>query len=171
MSRYDVKSIARSNLPIGGAPTTTSKPKPFSASKEQVQFLSGASNTLTFSKPIKQDHHHHQMVDYWSLLGFHTSTLSPILESSFPFRTATNFTMDFSSASTGFLSQPHPTNGSTSNNSSSDSVPFATLNGLNSSDSCYEVSGYSSWAAAAAPSLHHSFQVAKSSLSVFQTSI
>ena len=196
MSRYDVKSIANSNLPIGGA-ITTGKPKTSPSdsasdsgsrrSEEQVQVLSGPSNTLIFSKPLKQDHH--QSVDYWSVLGYQASTLNsvvknPILESSFPFQTSSNLTMDFSTASAGFLCngggyiQQQQSNSSSSTASSSNSIPYATpVNGLNSSTS-YEVSGYNSWAAAtaaaaaaaAAPSLH-SFQAAKPSLSVFQTPI
>lgn len=85
MSRYDVKSIASSNLPIGGItgkPTTQSdschidgagarsddRDTPSSASS--VNFPSQPpSSTLSFALPIKQD-----TTDYWSILGYPSST-------------------------------------------------------------------------------------------------
>ncbi|PIA26178.1 hypothetical protein AQUCO_09600025v1 [Aquilegia coerulea] len=82
MSRYDVKSIASSSLPIGGI---TSKPRASSESDNKssgdgtrsmedhpdvtsVSFASPPSSsttTLSFGIPVKQD-----ATDYWSLLGY-----------------------------------------------------------------------------------------------------
>lgn len=90
MSRYDVKSIANSTLPIGGlssknknstdcvsesksheASRSDERADPSSASS--VTFASQqqqpSSSTLSFAIPIKQD-----TSDYWSILGYHNNT-------------------------------------------------------------------------------------------------
>ncbi|KAH9805912.1 AP2-like ethylene-responsive transcription factor AIL5 [Citrus sinensis] len=92
MSRYDVKSIANSNLPIGGI---TGKSKNSSESVSDCKSLDGgsrsddrdissasshlaafasshpATSTLSFALPIKQD----PSADYWSnLLGYQNNT-------------------------------------------------------------------------------------------------
>lgn len=204
MSRYDVKSIANSNLPIGGGATTAARTKTFPSdsasdngsrrSEEQVQVISSASNSLIFSKPLKQyDQNHHnqnQSVDYWSsVMGYQVAAAAmnnsntvknTILESSYPYQSCSSMTaMDFSStASTGFINNIHgnlgyiqvqaqeESNSSSSTNSSSNSIPFATpING-------YEVSaGYSSWAAATAAAAATASDVPSSLHSLIQTPI
>lgn len=94
MSRYDVKSIANSNLPIGGI---TGKSKNSSESVSDSKSLDGgsrsddrdissasshlaafasshpATSTLSFAVPIKQD----PAADYWSnLLGYQNNTVA-----------------------------------------------------------------------------------------------
>lgn len=85
MSRYDIKSIANSTLPIGGLSSknknsTDSAPdsKNHDASRSDERDPSSASSvtfgtlqppsssTLSFALPIKQD-----PSDYWSILGYH----------------------------------------------------------------------------------------------------
>ncbi|KAK9274530.1 hypothetical protein L1049_021779 [Liquidambar formosana] len=193
MSRYDVKSIANSNLPIGGI---TGKPKTSSdsvsdgkstvepnrsddradlSSASSVTFASqpsATSSTLSFAIPIKQD-----PTDYWSILGYHNnSSLNNVKNSSVAasyggsaFQSHhTPFNMDYSATSAVNDSNNGFLNGgfNIQQQQHSSSIPYATPIALNSSNS-YEVSGYGSWVA---PSLH-SFQTAKPSLSVFQTPI
>ena len=88
MSRYDVKSIANSNLPIGGisgksknSSESVSDSKSIDLSRSDDRDLSSASSvtfasqptttsTLSFSMPIKQD-----PSDYWTnILGFQNTT-------------------------------------------------------------------------------------------------
>ncbi|KAJ7979451.1 AP2-like ethylene-responsive transcription factor [Quillaja saponaria] len=88
MSRYDVKSIANSNLPIGGLSIKSkSASESVSESKSQegrrsedrdhssassVTFASHpTSSTLSFAVPIKQD-----PSDYWSILGYQNPSLN-----------------------------------------------------------------------------------------------
>lgn len=86
MSRYDVKSIANSNLPIGGI---SGKPKNSSESASDTKSIDGSrsddrdpsssssvtfasqppASTLSFAIPIKQD-----PSDYWSILGYQNTT-------------------------------------------------------------------------------------------------
>ncbi|KAI4344415.1 hypothetical protein L6164_011646 [Bauhinia variegata] len=133
MSRYDVKSIANSNLPIGGLSskaknstdslsetktheTSRSDDKDLSSASSSVPFAlhsQPSSSTLSFAIPIKQD-----PSDYWSILGyqnpslngdkssFQSSTNGSALQSS----NATPFNMDFSAAAS------NSTSGSESNN-------------------------------------------------------
>ncbi|KAJ8767492.1 hypothetical protein K2173_017536 [Erythroxylum novogranatense] len=98
ISRYDVKSIANSNLPVGGVSgksknslESASDSKSFDASRSDdlssassVTFANNsqpAASTLSFAIPIKQD-----TSDYWSnIFGFQTmsttTTSSPTLNS------------------------------------------------------------------------------------------
>jgi len=88
MSRYDVKSIANSTLPIGGLSSknknsgdSASESKSHEASRSDERDPSSASSvtfgsqqqasssTLSFAIPIKQD-----PSDYWSILGYHNPT-------------------------------------------------------------------------------------------------
>ncbi|KAK2646101.1 hypothetical protein Ddye_021296 [Dipteronia dyeriana] len=88
MSRYDVKSIANSNLPIGGingksknsSESAASDSKSIDGSRSDDRDISSAppvtfashptSSNLSFAVPIKQD-----LPDYWSsILGYQTST-------------------------------------------------------------------------------------------------
>ena len=172
MSRYDVKTIANSNLPVGGGATGAGKAKASpsdSTSDNRTRRPEDQSNTLIFSKPDD-----HQLFDQLSVWGYQkNNNNNPILESSFPFQSCSN-NMYISTAPTGLLSNGNggyiqqqqqesnittsTTNSNSSSSSSSILIPYATpINGINS----YEVSGYSSWSAA----------TAKSSLYVFQTPI
>lgn len=126
MNRYDVKSIANSNLPIGGISGGKSKNSSESASDSRsiegsrsddrdlssassVTFASQpATSTLSFAIPIKQD-----PSDYWtSILGYQNtsakntssgivapSTLYQSSTSSPPFQSPTAFSMDFNANS------------------------------------------------------------------------
>ncbi|KAJ6731571.1 AP2-LIKE ETHYLENE-RESPONSIVE TRANSCRIPTION FACTOR BBM [Salix purpurea] len=127
MSRYDVKSIANSNLPIGGisgksknSSESVSDSKSIDLSRSDDRDLSSASSvtfasqpttsTLSFSMPIKQD-----PSDYWTnILGYQNTTMnntknsssivapSTLLQSStgFPaFQGPTAFSMDFNTHS------------------------------------------------------------------------
>ncbi|KAJ6857127.1 AP2-like ethylene-responsive transcription factor AIL5 [Populus alba x Populus x berolinensis] len=129
MSRYDVKSIANSNLPIGGisgksknSPESVSDSKSIDVSRSDDRDLSSASSvtfasqpttsTLSFAMPIKQG-----PSDYWTnILGYQNSTTtmnntknsssivapSTLLQSStgFPaFQGPTAFSMDFNTNS------------------------------------------------------------------------
>ncbi|XP_042477298.1 AP2-like ethylene-responsive transcription factor AIL5 isoform X2 [Macadamia integrifolia] len=194
MSRYDVKSIANSNLPIGGITNKTNKTSSESASDNKsgsddrdhlssassVSFVSQpSSTTLSFAIPIKPD-----PSDYWSILGYHNQNQNN------PSQTATTISlyqdgflnggMDFSATSGGAANGSNnngflnggvggfvggPQCGSTNG---SISIPFATpITVSGSSSNSYEGSSYGSWIA---PSLH-AFQSAKPNLSVFQTPI
>ncbi|XP_043721625.1 AP2-like ethylene-responsive transcription factor AIL5 isoform X2 [Telopea speciosissima] len=192
MSRYDVKSIANSNLPIGGITNKTkassesisdnksgSDDRDHISSASSVSFVSQpSSTTLSFAIPIKPD-----PSDYWSILGFQN-----------PCQTATTMSlyqdgflngMDFSATSAaaaaannnnnnGFLNGGGGGGGGggfmvpqSSSTNSSISIPFATPITVSGSSNSYEGSSYGSWIA---PSLH-AFQSAKPNLSVFQTPI
>ncbi|KAM3762469.1 hypothetical protein ACB098_01G348700 [Castanea mollissima] len=90
MSRYDVKSIANSNLPIGGMSSKSKNSSDSAASdsksidggsRSDERDLSSASSitfasqpsssSLSFAIPIKQD-----PSDYWSILGYQNSATS-----------------------------------------------------------------------------------------------
>jgi AP2-like factor (ANT lineage) len=129
MSRYDVKSIANSNLPIGGisgksknSSESVSDSKSIDVSRSDDRDLSSASSvtfasqpitsTLSFAMPIKQD-----PSDYWTnILGYQNSTTtmnntknsssivapSTLLQSStsfHAFQAPTAFSMDFNTNS------------------------------------------------------------------------
>ncbi|KAA8522760.1 hypothetical protein F0562_009078 [Nyssa sinensis] len=197
MSRYDIKSIANSNLPVGGI---TGKSKTSSDSVSDNKSLDGgrsddrdlssvssvtfasqpATSTLSFALPIKQD-----PTEYWSILGYQnsslnnaknpsatTSTLFPASTNVIPFQGTTPFSMDISTTSR--VSETNNNNGffnggylQQQNNSTSSSIPFAMPITLNSANN-YEGSDLGNWINA--PSLH-SFQSAKPNLSVLQTPI
>ncbi|KAG7972529.1 hypothetical protein I3843_07G189200 [Carya illinoinensis] len=120
MSRYDVKSIANSNLPIGGGKSKTSSEsvsdsKSIDGSRSDDRDLSSASSVafasqpstsaLSFAIPIKQD-----PSDYWSILGYQNSSLnnaknpslaphlfqSSVNGSAYHSNTSVPFSMDFS---------------------------------------------------------------------------
>ncbi|KAG9456366.1 hypothetical protein H6P81_000874 [Aristolochia fimbriata] len=127
MSRYDVKSIASSNLPIGGITSNKAKASESSSSSsdnkmieaKQVEdsFGSHSSSSLNFALPIKTDYH-----DYWSLLALQNPSQSDSKNNSTCSTTAStsgfvstsgfqSLSMDFSTASSishqsgsGFLS-------------------------------------------------------------------
>ena len=126
MSRYDVKSIANSTLPIGGLSSknknstdslsesksheaTRSDERDPSSANSSVTFASQqqpSSSTLSFAIPIKQD-----PSDYWSILGY---PHNPALESAA--RNSTSVT-----APTSF--QPS-NNGTSLQSSGSTTTPF-----------------------------------------------
>ncbi|KAI4335412.1 hypothetical protein L6164_014057 [Bauhinia variegata] len=139
MSRYDVKSIANSNLPIGGL---SSKAKnstdshsetkshegsrsddrdPSSASASSslpfASYSQPSSSTLSFAIPIKQD-----PSDYWSILGYQNHSLTAAKSSfqstsngsSLQSSNATPFNADFSAAAASNSSTT--TTGSEGNN-------------------------------------------------------
>ncbi|XP_042055911.1 AP2-like ethylene-responsive transcription factor AIL5 isoform X2 [Salvia splendens] len=74
MSRYDIRSIASSNLPIGGAntkPKTTTESTPDhkpsqGKSKEELSF---PTSTINFALPVKHDH----SASLWAALGYQNS--------------------------------------------------------------------------------------------------
>ncbi|XP_058755420.1 AP2-like ethylene-responsive transcription factor AIL5 isoform X2 [Vicia villosa] len=143
MSRYDVKSIANSSLPIGGLSNKNSKVSTdhsLSESKSiDVASISDertpstaftitqqpSNSTLSFAIPIKQD----PSSDYWSnILGFNSNNSNnnpshAVLPSSTPFN------MDFSSH------VPSNTNGDNNGGFFSGSVVQQQQNGNNSSSS------------------------------------
>ncbi|XP_065851009.1 AP2-like ethylene-responsive transcription factor AIL5 [Euphorbia lathyris] len=195
MSRYDVKSIANSNLPIGGVSSSRSKnssdsgsdSKSIEGSRSDDRDLSSASSvtfassqppamsTLSFAMPIKQDPSDH----YWSnIFGCQNTSSKNTNADHFLFPTGSAFPslgMDFNS---GNESNNHNNNGVLFNDNSngyiqqespSSSLPFATPIGLNSSNSSnYEGnSGYGNWIAQSL----HSFPSAKPNISIFQTPI
>jgi len=120
MSRYDVKSIANSTLPIGGlsgknknSTDSASESKshepsqsdgdPSSASS--VTFASQqppSSSNLSFAIPIKQD-----PSDYWSILGYHNT---PLDNSGIRNTTSTVTTTTFPSSNNGTASSLTPFN-------------------------------------------------------------
>ncbi|PQQ08549.1 AP2-like ethylene-responsive transcription factor AIL5 [Prunus yedoensis var. nudiflora] len=140
MSRYDVKSIANSNLPIGGM-SGKSKNSSDSDSKSiegnrsaddrdlssasSVTFASQqtSSSTLSFAIPIKQD----PSTDYWSnIFGYHHNAKNPSTVSVAPsslFQSCTTnvpygnnssqipFNMDFSVSATSSTSPSETNNG------------------------------------------------------------
>ncbi|KAF8400300.1 hypothetical protein HHK36_013597 [Tetracentron sinense] len=189
MSRYDVKSIANSNLPIGGI-TGKSKASSESVSENKsndgnrsdeldlssassVSFASQpSSSNLTFAVPIKAD-----PSDYWSVLGYQNPSIrNPSATTTYfqssgthgsAFQNISNYNMDFS-AVTETNNNGYFNGGYVEQQGSNSSIPFATPIAVTSSSSnSYDGSGYGSWVA---PSLH-GFQTAKPSLSVFQTPI
>lgn len=178
MSRYDVKSIANSNLPIGGI---TGKPKTSSesaansdnksiegGSRSDDRDITSAASTVTFATqqhslqsnitfalPIKSD-----PSDSWSSIGYHQQSIK---NTNFYQASANNassaFNMDFFANGSGFVQQE---------SGSSNPLPFATAIALNSNNS-YEGAGFGNWVTPS--SSLHSFQSAKPNLSVFQTPI
>ncbi|XP_019454394.1 PREDICTED: AP2-like ethylene-responsive transcription factor AIL5 [Lupinus angustifolius] len=195
MSRYDVKNIANSTLPIGGLSSKNknstdsvsdqskshSDEKDPSNSASSVSFASHqqqppSNSTLSFAIPIKQD-----PSDYWSILGYHNSNTTSVTTTPTSFQSSTNstpFLMDFSAPpssdnntnNAAFLNNGsifvHPQSGDCSNNSSS--IPLATpIFSLNSNSGYVNSSGgYGNWIG---PTLH-TFQT-HDKPSLFQTPI
>ncbi|OIW19421.1 hypothetical protein TanjilG_09441 [Lupinus angustifolius] len=196
MSRYDVKNIANSTLPIGGLssknknssnsvsdqskshsderdPSNSASSVSFASQQHQLQ----SNSTLTFAIPIKQDHS-----DYWSVLGYHNNTTS-VTTTPTSFASSNNgtpFNMDFSAApsndtnnaaaflngSSGSIFVQNQKHSGGSSNSSS--IPLAMPMFSLNSNSGYENSsaGYGNWIG---PTLHTFQTHAKPSL--FQTPI
>ncbi|XP_061361698.1 AP2-like ethylene-responsive transcription factor AIL5 [Gastrolobium bilobum] len=117
MSRYDVKSIASSTLPIGGLSSKnknstdslsdgrsheasrSDERDPSSSSSSSVTFASQqpSSSTLSFAIPIKQD----PSSDYWSILGYHNPPLDSAIKNTNTSVTATTNTTYFPSSNIG----------------------------------------------------------------------
>ncbi|KAL1371973.1 AP2-like ethylene-responsive transcription factor AIL5 isoform X1 [Arachis hypogaea] len=178
MSRYDVKSIANSTLPIGGLsnknknsaddPVVTQPPPP-----------PPSSSTLSFAIPIKQD----PSADYWSIIGYSNNTqlesargtnvIATAATSFLPPNNNGNGMMEFSAAPSAdgflngggiFVSHNHhqeESGGCSSPSSGGSSIPLATpIFSLNSNNN------YENWIG---PTLH-TFQ-AHAKPSLFQTPI
>ncbi|KHN17602.1 AP2-like ethylene-responsive transcription factor AIL5 [Glycine soja] len=194
MSRYDVKSIANSTLPIGGL---SGKNKNSTDSASESKSHEPSQSDGDPSSASSQD-----PSDYWSILGYHNTpldnsgirnTTSTVTTTTFPSSnngtasSLTPFNMEFSSApsSTGsdnnaaffsgggiFVQQQTSHghgNGSSGSSSSSlsCSIPFATpIFSLNSNTSYESSAGYGNWIG---PTLHTFQSHAKPSL--FQTPI
>lgn len=176
MSRYDVKSIMNSNLPIGGI-TAKNKPSESSSdtnrsieSKYMEDSFTSQSSSLTFSLPIKPDPQ-----DYWSLLALQQNQSSqnnakcdnPMFQPSpntSAFHTPSSYNMDFSAASAinqgylngGMIQQQHQ---------NPSSIPFA--NPIPVTSSYDTATSYGSWGATSI----HAYQTAKPNLAVLQTPI
>ena len=101
MSRYDVNSIATSNLPVGGT-TTKSKNKTSSnpsgslksASRNQSTQLdhcdlSMSSSSITFGMPVKQD-----SSDYWPVIAYNQQSYNSTGTEGL-YNQSTAFCMDF----------------------------------------------------------------------------
>ena len=190
LSRYDVKSIANSNLPIGGLSTKgrnsadsqcdgktldgNSRPDdrdPSSSSSLTFASQPSSSSTLSFAAiPIKQD----PSDNYWSnILGFQSpSVKNPNFANGYalPTSNTTPFSMDFGESnsvlSNGgvFLQQQSGSSGS----SSSSMLPFATPSTLNSNNGQEgsNSTAFGNWIGSSV----HTFQ-AHSKPSLFQTPI
>ncbi|XP_010265446.1 PREDICTED: AP2-like ethylene-responsive transcription factor AIL5 [Nelumbo nucifera] len=194
MSRYDVKSIANSNLPIGSI-TSKSKASLESVSDNKsnegsksddssVSFASQpSSSTLSFAIPIKPD-----PADYWSIIGFQNPSTSSSqnnvknlgVESTAAtlFQPSTtngasafqnlspSFNMDFSTTSSINETNDGFFNGGfLQQQHQSNSIPLATPITVTGGNS-YDGSGYGSWVTPL-----HAYQSGKPNLSVFQTPI
>lgn len=142
MSRYDVKSIANSTLPIGSLSNNKNKNSSNDSVSENKSHQndegSSATNssagTLSFAIPIKQNPNS----DYCSIIGFDNnnsllvnSTTSIVLPSSsinMDFSTAptSNNATFFSTGGHGGMFVHQQQNGTSSSSSSSSSIPFAT---------------------------------------------
>jgi AP2-like factor (ANT lineage) len=165
MSRYDIKSIASSNLPIGGitksknseSANSDSNNKTISddrdpSSATSLTFASPETSNFNFALPIKHD----PSTDYWSHLGYNTAL--PLNNPNSVYQTSN---MDFS-GSNGGGGYNVQRSGIGNTTSSSSMIPFATPIGISSGNNNEGgISNYSSWI----------YQTAKSNLSVFQTPI
>ncbi|KAI8570051.1 hypothetical protein RHMOL_Rhmol01G0003000 [Rhododendron molle] len=132
MSRYDVKSIANSNLPIGGITGKSTTQSDSASDNKSIDggrlddrdHLSSASSvnfpsqppssTLSFAIPIKQD----STADYWSMLGYpsssnsltnakHPSATTPLFQpsnSGTSYQGTTPFSMDFCNTGSSTIS-------------------------------------------------------------------
>ncbi|XP_050215524.1 AP2-like ethylene-responsive transcription factor AIL5 [Mercurialis annua] len=186
MSRYDVKSIATSNLPIGGisgnkmsknSSDSASDSKSIDGSRSDDRDLSSASSvpfsshqpvtsTLNFTMPIKQDPN-----DYWSNIFGCQNAKNPSATVPQSVQFPSSFGMELIGGSNsidnngglifngGYLEQL---------NSTSSSIPLATPITLNSNNSNFEGnSSYGNWIAQSLNPL----QSAKTNISMFQTPI
>ncbi|KAG1326424.1 AP2-like ethylene-responsive transcription factor AIL5 [Cocos nucifera] len=180
ISRYDVKSIANSNLPIGGMtgrPSKATESSPSSSSDamtvEAKQLLDGRdlSASLGFAAlPIKHDQ------DFWSLFALQQQQQQSNQASGFGLFSS-GVTVDFSTASNGVISQgcggSLVWNGGVgeqqqeqSLNNSCSSIPYATPIAFGGN---YEGSSYvGSWVTPP-PSYYH--EAAKPNVAFFQTPI
>ncbi|CAJ2649776.1 unnamed protein product [Trifolium pratense] len=190
MSRYDVKSIANSSLPIGGLSNKNNKIstdssvseikrlEPIQSDERDHPSSVSSTTTLSFAIPIKQD----PSSDYWSnILGFHNTSNN---NNNSSVVTTTPFNMDFSThasdnhdatffGGSGILNV-HQQNGNGNNSSSSassstsNSIPYATpifsLNSNSNSNSSYDQNG-NNWIG------HTIFQTHAKQPSLFQTPI
>ncbi|KAE8735487.1 AP2-like ethylene-responsive transcription factor AIL5 [Hibiscus syriacus] len=162
MSRYNVKSIANSNLPIGGlsGKSKASDAKITSVTDNDNRDLSSAagSNLSSFAVPIKQDHS-----DYWSnIFGNGIGTTrhpSVTVAPTSMLQTPASFGFDYglNSAVTESINNRGDYNVSSSTVFATPLVINNNGNGINHS-----------WDIAQPL---HSYQTAKPSLSVFQTPI
>ncbi|XP_058067958.1 AP2-like ethylene-responsive transcription factor AIL5 [Magnolia sinica] len=178
MSRYDVKSIVNSNLPIGGITTKAKASESSSSDTKSVESklifddsFAAHSSSLSFAVPIKPDPQ-----DYWSLLALHNQTqnssknnnnnnnnLFQSSGNSSAFHSLSNFNLDFST-STAVDHSNGVLNGGMIQQQTPSTIPFATPISVTSS---YDSSSYGSWAT---PSIHP-YQAAKPNLAVYQTPI
>ncbi|KAK8498258.1 hypothetical protein V6N13_095435 [Hibiscus sabdariffa] len=182
MSRYDVKSIADSNLPIGGLAgksknclDSASDTKSTAITDEDNRDLSSSAFAVTFASqpysaagsfavPIKQD-----PSDYWSnFFGYNNSTAkdpSVAVAPTSMLQSPIGLSMDFGVNS---AVDESINNGDSYNVSTS--IPFATPIALNNSgiNNCEGSTSYHSWNIVQPL---HSYQTAKPSLSVLQTPI
>ncbi|KAK8683135.1 hypothetical protein V6N13_039202 [Hibiscus sabdariffa] len=176
MCRYDVKSIANSNLPIGGlggksknctdsaSDNRDRSSAAFGITFESQPSAAAGSNLCGFAVPIKQD-----QSDYRSnIFGYNngtTKTLSAAVAPTSMLQCPTGYDMDFG---------VNPAVNNSINNGDgynvSNWIPFATPIVLNNSNiNNYEGStGYHNWNNSQPL---HSYQTAKPSLSVLQTPI
>lgn len=193
MSRYDVKSILASNLPIGGMSGRTSKASDSSSSSSDTRSVDatkqvdgrdldlcgGSSASFAFAMPLKQDQQHQ---DYWSLLALHQQQAPESIPSFTLYSPGVN--MDFSTASAGVVGQGN--NGSfllnggmmpphqqqqqqQQSQGNACAIPYATPIALGNG---YEASGYGgSWVTPVASSMHAYQQAAKTSMGFFPTPI
>ncbi|KAM7473573.1 hypothetical protein LguiB_020816 [Lonicera macranthoides] len=198
MSRYDVKSIANSNLPIGGmsnksktaSDQSLSDNKSLDGTRSDDRDLSSASSvtftsqpqppTLSFALPIKQD-----SSDYWSILGYQSQNQNQ--NQNYFFQASNNGTMVYQGTTQYSMGYPNTStivnegNGGgyleQQSSGTSSTIPYATPIAINGNNVNYEgPSSLGNWIGAAAgvvPSHHHSFQPAKAAnnLSMFQTPI
>ncbi|XP_058110852.1 AP2-like ethylene-responsive transcription factor AIL5 [Magnolia sinica] len=170
MSRYDVKSIVNSNLPIGGITTKAKASESSSSDTKSVESklifddsFAAHSSSLSFAVPIKPDPQ-----DYWSLLALHNQTqnssknnnnLFQSSGNSSAFHSLSNFNLDFST-STAVDHSNGVLNGGMIQQQTPSTIPFATPISVTSS---YDSSSYGSWAT---PSIHP-YQAAKPNLAVY----
>ncbi|GKV47027.1 hypothetical protein SLEP1_g53970 [Rubroshorea leprosula] len=169
ISRYNVKNIANSNLPMGGM----NKSKNFSDSTGESKSGGSGSDgrdhsvssvtfasTLSFATPLKQD-----TSDYWSnVLGFNVAKNSNVAPPPPLFQSRTGFNMEFSGNS-GVNNDGNNKN-NTSNRVGHIQQPLVTPTAFNGS-SYDDSAGYGNWIVQSM----HSYEAAKPSLSAFQTPI
>ncbi|CDP02984.1 unnamed protein product [Coffea canephora] len=196
ISRYDVKSIASSNLPVGGISNNKSNNNNKTSSDSlsdnksadgsnrsddrdhssatSVSFVSQPSTSaLGFGLPIKQNTP--STSDFWSSLGYHNNNVTAKIPTptAIPlFQNPMYFQQQHQHQQSNVLGGGGGNGNGTGTNSSSPSeqVPFVTRIALSSSNgtgSTYDAANFGNWIS---PTLH-SFQPAKPNLSVFQTPI
>ncbi|KAK9130141.1 hypothetical protein Sjap_010628 [Stephania japonica] len=182
MSRYDVKSIASSNLPIGGI----NKSKPSSNDKSNISTLdhhnkalnrnqsdelylssipfqtpqpssssssSSSSTTLNFALPIKPDPSSDTTTTNWYLFNNDTKINNVATLFQYGHNGLANFQPSLSHFNMDY------------NNNNGTTIPFVAP--ITVSGNSYERSSYGNWVSAST----HSHQSAKPNISVFQTPI